>query len=989
MKFTAALLPVSVGFLIGLFPVSGPCSTSGFGSRLSDLKGANAGHAVGYFLALPVSAGELALGSASSCGSMNAADVCFFPANTSLFDRNAFSVTHLEWLLGLRKEFCCGAFPLEDVGTVGFFSQIFTPGKFSNAYTIDEVPSHPSLIDYSAGLSFARNFLHKSLSAGVSLSYVESRLDAIAGRTLCVNTDLSLSPSPLLLMHVRAGNIGPGMSYTPGFPEPLPFQAGSAVEISPLASREDLCSIVEPRIAVGVNKTADEPLLLGVGGSGKFFGFISLRCGYEYVYGEQPGLPGISAGVGLERHFYGADVGWKNQSKEFGSVWSLSVNMRLRENIAKKAEDYFYRAQKYFERGRLRQSLSAAKKAVALDPNMWKAHTLISEINALKRRASGAEMAILYSGNAKGQFVPRKLEKGSLGGMARLASAIRDLRAQFPVTLTVDAGNSVIQSSHEAKARLADWFFEHCAYDARGLGKGEMDFGTARLFTKDRKSKCDFICSNIAGSFGKDIAGKKIVVVGGYSFALLAMVGPAAPARAEDRELLLPPVEELASLLSKSAVKNADVRILVANDSWERIVAVTEALPQIDIVLCGGIRQKFETPMKIGNALVISPGDEGRCLGKLILRFDRDKKIISFDNHLVALTEDVSPDPVVAGTVPTIDDVRDTAADLAVEFATEGDSMSGVFAFASDRNGTNGIYLKRLDRQAEFPLTRGAGAASNPVLSFTGGKCAYFERRGDSACPVLRVMELSGVNKWTIPFDGCVAEACFSPDGKWLYFSGRIGSSPDDIFRIKPGGGGIAAVISWRTSAEGSPTFSSDGRYLAFTSAAGSGRQIFLTDSTGYKPICLTEGKADHHSPRFSPPGGYLAYLSDRTSFGGSYDLWVHALATGKAAQLTFHARVNDYCWLEDDKTIIYSSGDSLCTLKKITVDAAVGAEFIRSGLQKNYRELHPRVIQWRKTVKIIYEREWQTGERKIYWVNPDGTEDQRLVNSKGRDWLE
>jgi hypothetical protein len=36
----------------------------------------------------------------------------------------------------------------------------------------------------------------------------------------------------------------------------------------------------------------------------------------------------------------------------------------------------------------------------------------------------------------------------------------------------------------------------------------------------------------------------------------------------------------------------------------------------------------------------------------------------------------------------------------------------------------------------------------------------------------------------------------------------------------------------------------------------------------------------------------------------------------------------------------------------------------------------------------IIYTREYQDGTRKIYQVKTDGTDEKRIVNSKGNDWL-
>jgi Tol biopolymer transport system component len=790
-------------------------------------------------------------------------------------------------------------------------------------------------------------------------------------------------------MHLRAGNIGPQLSYTRGYAEPLPLQVAAAGALFPLGFREDLCATFEPRIGIGASKLADEPLLLGVSAAGKLFRFLSLRTGYEFPYGGEPGRAGLCAGVGLERHFYGADVGWKNQSEEFGSVWSLSVSVRLKEAVAKKAEDYYFLARRYFGEGRLRQSLGNAKKAVELDPNMWKAHTLISEINALKRRASGTEIAVIYTGNAQGKFAPQPAGSGMSGGFARQAAVIRGLREQFPVTVTIDAGNSLGRTSLDEKSAFADWFYDHCVYDARGLGKGELDFGLGRIFIKSRKATCPFLCSNMAGSYGTNIAGKKTMTSGGYSFALLATTGPAVASAEEDRKKLLPCAEELTGLLSKGAAKGADVRILISNDSWERTRALAEAFPQIDIILCGGIGQRFETPMRVGNALIISPGQGGCCVGKLILRFNKDKKIISFDNHLIALTEDIPPDPVVAGKLPALAEGAQAAENVAAGFGAGPGDASGVFAFVSDRDTVNGIYLKVLDKLAEFPLTAGRGSASKPLLSFACGKCAYFEKQSDTACPVLRVMDLSGVNKRTVPFDGCVSEACFTPDGKWLYLSAAAQSASGDIYRIKPQGGGALPVIAWKNSSEGSMAFSSDGAFMAFTSDAGGGRQLYLADSGGNKPLCLTEGKTDNFSPHFCPTGRYLAFLSDKTSFGGSYDLWLHDTASGAVYQLTTRSAVNDFCWLPDGKSIVYSAGRPRSALRTMSVGGAESSELIGAVLQKDYSELAPRVMPWRASVRIIYTRELRNGDREIYWVRPDGTGDERVVKSRGGDWLE
>lgn len=972
--------------LIYICPVILMAGSADFSSWFTDIKGENSGHTVANFLSLPSSAAGLGAGGASSCGAMDATDACFYTANTALFNRQKFAVTHLEWLMGLRKEFVAACIPFEDVGTAGFFSQVFTPGSFDNARDIDQNVSKPSMVDYSLGLSFARGFFNQTLAAGVAVSYVESRLDNTMGRTISAGADVSIMPALWLRAHVFAGNISPGMSYATNVPEPLPLSAGCSFLFSPFAFQEDLSATIEPRIGIGVKKTADEPLIAGAGLQATLFKFITVRTGYDYSLAAGPSLAGLSAGMGLEQKNYGIDFGWRDQSKDFGSVWSASIKMQLKEMVPKKAGDYYRIAEQFFNRGNFGQSLRFAKKTLELDPNFWKAQTLISTINALRRRESGLEMSIIYSGNTKGQFVPIVLQESAMGGLARQATVIRRLRAQFPLSLTIDVGNIVTLNSHKEKAKLADAYFNDLAYDAITVGKGEMDFGLSNIFTKDKKSKTQYLCSNIQGTFGTDIITKKVLNAGPYSFYVMSVLGQTMPLRMEDRERLRKPIDDITEALSKSAAKSATLRILIINDSWENVAALARCLSKVDIILCGNVKQKFEGPMKIGNVLIFSPGDLGCAVGRMVLRFNRDKKLVSCDNHCIALTGDIPPDPDVANKLRSIIAGIDIQEYAVAENVLKSGKLDGAFTFVSNRDTTAGIYLKIIDKQAEFCLAKNS---MRPITGFHGGKIAFFEKDTGSACPTLRLMDLSGVNKRTVSFTGCVTEACFSPDGKWLYFAGRTDSSTNDIYRTRLEGSAIIPVIEWKNSSEGSMAFSPDGRYMVFCSNGNGKNQLFLTDSIGQKPICITEGNGDNIFPGFSPSGAYCAFLSNKTSFGGSYDLWLYDCAAGKGFQITFRSKVKDFCWLDDSKGIVYSTGDTLCGLYKFSIAAAGSTVLILRDSTRNFCETHPRTVPYKNTTKIVYTREYWNGDKKIFWVNTDGAGDQRIVNSKGQDWLE
>ena len=320
---------------------------------------------------------------------------------------------------------------------------------------------------------------------------------------------------------------------------------------------------------------------------------------------------------------------------------------------------------------------------------MWKAHVLISTINARRRRESGEEMAVIYTANTAGQYLPASAAQGyTVGGLARMASVIARLRNEYPLRAVIDAGNFLTPASLPVKARIADWYFRQCKYDAVALGKNEFDFGLERMFDKKDPMNGDYCCTNGSGLPDGRIVRTKTISVKSYSLYVMAVVGPAQPHRPQDRALLAAPLSELTELLAKPAAKKAAVRVLIVNDSWERVGALARSLPEIDVILCGALNQKFEAPMKLGNAIALSPGYGGSCVGVLTLRFNGHKRPESADNHLYELTDDIPPDLAVAAKLRSAIETRRPAGPAALETAIGAmakSSTEGVFAFMSNR----------------------------------------------------------------------------------------------------------------------------------------------------------------------------------------------------------------------------------------------------------------------------------------------------------------
>src|SRR5262249_37363528 len=100
--------------------------------------------------------------------------------------------------------------------------------------------------------------------------------------------------------------------------------------------------------------------------------------------------------------------------------------------------------------------------------------------------------------------------------------------------------------------------------------------------------------------------------------------------------------------------------------------------------------------------------------------------------------------------------------------------------------------------------------------------------------------------------------------------------APDDIYALKT---------------VGDPRVSPDGRFVAYTIRAyqkkedGSDTDVYMAPFPGGEPLRLTGSPKAETSPRFSPDGRYLAFLSGRE--GKKTQVWLLPRAGGEAFQLT------------------------------------------------------------------------------------------------------
>lgn len=190
-----------------------------------------------------------------------------------------------------------------------------------------------------------------------------------------------------------------------------------------------------------------------------------------------------------------------------------------------------------------------------------------------------------------------------------------------------------------------------------------------------------------------------------------------------------------------------------------------------------------------------------------------------------------------------------------------------------------------------------AGSAQQPAplpiepVWTTGGapevrKVNIYGEIDGMSLPIATTTGDAGFQQHTFTDEGGDAAVVVDPSGKWMAFASTRHSERSDIYLQRVDGTSVTQLTS-DAADDHYPSFSPDGRQIAFASTRAGSWQIYVMDTDGRNVVQVTNSNMQAIHPSFSPDGSRLIYCA-LGSRSGQWELWTADLHTGEKRMIGY-----------------------------------------------------------------------------------------------------
>ena len=198
----------------------------------------------------------------------------------------------------------------------------------------------------------------------------------------------------------------------------------------------------------------------------------------------------------------------------------------------------------------------------------------------------------------------------------------------------------------------------------------------------------------------------------------------------------------------------------------------------------------------------------------------------------------------------------------------------------------------------------------------------------------------------------------YSSDGKRIAFTSARTGMPE-IWVCDSSGDNQDRLTDLSSSSTGTPCWSPDDTQIAFESSPEGNKDIYLVSAGGGKPRRLTTEPSEDQCPSWSRDGRWVYFGSNRS---GSLQIWKMPSAGGPAVQVTKEGGFEGF-ESPDGKFFYYTKGLRIPGIWRVPVEDGAESLVLSHNKAGSWR-------YWAVVKQGIYFATWELGEKAIEFFN-------------------
>ena len=273
------------------------------------------------------------------------------------------------------------------------------------------------------------------------------------------------------------------------------------------------------------------------------------------------------------------------------------------------------------------------------------------------------ELLIVHTNDFHGHIAEQK----DYAGAARIAAFVRELRANHPLVLFVDAGDAITGTPVSSLFEGEPIFdvMNAMGYDVGLLGNHEFDYGADKITRFREIAKFPLLGATAFDSQDRVLSDSPFIIIerGTLKIGIIGILTDTTPLLITphgNKNLTFKSPAEVLKRLIPSIKPKVDFLMVLSHTGFTEDIALAKQFQEIDLFVGGHSHTFNKHPFNTGRNRVVQADHYGRHLGLVKINIDPKRGPIEFTGDLLAADELPQPDANVLSLVETYESqVRD------------------------------------------------------------------------------------------------------------------------------------------------------------------------------------------------------------------------------------------------------------------------------------------------------------------------------------------